>query len=76
MSAFSFSFCFDNSPHKWEMVKDDLSIDFRLKFNTCTELITIRHYNEESINQAISNSKVYLEQKTRKTIQFVLEANR
>ncbi|MDD2563533.1 MAG: aspartate kinase [Salinivirgaceae bacterium] len=76
MSALSFSFCFDQSPQIWDALKDALSNLFRLKFNTCTELITIRHYNEDAIERVTNNTKVFLEQKTRKTVQFVLEAKR
>ncbi len=72
MSALSYSVCFDNKPEIWEKVKTSLSELFRIKYNTAVELITIRHYNSSAIQNVTKNVKVFLEQKTRVTVQFVI----
>jgi len=72
MSALSYSVCFDNKPEIWDEVKDSLSELYRIKYNTAVELITIRHYNDDTIQNITKKGKVFLEQKTRVTIQFVI----
>ncbi len=74
MSALSYSVCFDNKPETWEQLKDALSKGFRMKYNTAVELVTIRHYDQPAIENVTRGTKVFLEQKTRVTVQFVLEA--
>jgi aspartate kinase len=73
MSALSYSICFDNKPEVWEPLKQSLSKVFSIKYNTAVELITIRHYDNNAIENVTKNAKVFLEQKTRVTVQFVLE---
>ncbi|HON17638.1 MAG TPA: aspartate kinase, partial [Salinivirgaceae bacterium] len=75
MSALSYSVCFDNKPEIWISLKNSLSKAFRLKYNENVELVTIRHYNDDSIAKIISNTKVFLEQRTRVTAQFVVSLN-
>ncbi len=72
MSALSYSVCFDNKPEVWLSLRNTLSKSFQLKYNDNVELITIRHYTPDSIDKVISNAKVYLEQRTRVTAQFVV----
>lgn len=72
MSALSYSVCFDNKPEIWDSLKKSLSELFKIKYNTAVELITIRHYNDRAIENVIKNVNVFLEQKTRVTVQFVV----
>jgi len=71
-SAVSFTICMDNKPNRFSNLLKDLEDDFMVKYNTNKKLITIRHYNQESINKVIGNQPVILEQKSRSTLQVVL----
>ena len=71
-SAVSFSVCFNDNPSKLETLMSDLEEKFYLRYNGNLQLITIRHYNDEIIAQHISNKKIFLEQKSRSTVQLLL----
>ena len=72
-SAVSFSVCFDSNVNKLEALLADLKNDFIVKYNKGLQLITIRHYNEEMINKLIKNRQVFLEQKSRSTVQLLIK---
>lgn len=71
-SAVSFSVCFNNNSNKLKSLLINLKDNFILKYNTDLQLITIRHYNESLINQHTSGKKVFLEQKSRITVQLLV----
>ncbi len=71
-SAISFSLCVDNKKHKVDKLIQELKKDFFVKYNDGLELITIRHYNEEIIKKMIANKKLLVEQRSRTTVQLVL----
>lgn len=70
-SALSFSLCLDHND-KIERLINGLAVDFNVKFNTGLELITIRHYTDESIAFALKNRNTLLEQRSRTTIQMLV----
>lgn len=72
-SALSFSVCIDNKPQRFQILKDCLSKNYNIKYNNKVELITIRHYNQESIQKALQERTPILEQKNRTTMQFIVE---
>lgn len=72
-SAISFSICIDNQPHKLQRLLSALSGDFRVKYNDNTELVTIRYYDQKTIDQLVNKRNVLLEQKSRLTIQMIVE---
>jgi len=72
-SALSFSICMDNKPHRFKALFDDLSQNYKVKYNKKMELITIRHYNSEAIEKAINRREIILEQKNRTTLQVVVK---
>lgn len=72
-SAISFSICIDNQPHKLQRLLSALSGDFRVKYNDNTELVTIRYYDQKTIDQLVNKRNVLLEQKSRLTIQLIVE---
>ncbi len=74
-SAVSFSVCFNEDLVKLEALITELKDDFSLKYNTGLQLITIRHYNDELINKLIGDKKVYLFQKSRVNVQFLVKNN-
>ncbi len=72
-SAISFSICIDNQPEKLNRLLSALSGDFRVKYNDNTELVTIRYYDQKTIDQLVNKRNVLLEQKSRLTIQMIVE---
>jgi aspartate kinase len=72
-SAVSFSVCFDNNANKLENLLTDLKNDFNVKYNEGLQLITIRHYTEKIINNLIKNKQIFLEQKSRSTVQLLIK---
>ncbi|MFH1120764.1 MAG: aspartate kinase [Bacteroidota bacterium] len=74
-SAISFSICIDENPGKLHRLITALSGDFRVKYNQGLELITIRHYNQRTIDKVVNQRKILLEQKSRLTVQLVVEGS-
>ena len=73
-SAISFSLCVDNSKNIDKLIKA-LKADYEVRYNDSLELITIRHYDTDSIKQMTEGRSILLEQKSRDTAQYVLECN-
>ncbi|OIN60035.1 aspartate kinase [Arsenicibacter rosenii] len=72
-TAISFSVAVDNHPEKIPALIDQLREDFRVSYNGGLELITIRYYNQETIDRVCVNKKVLLEQKSRYTVQLIVK---
>lgn len=72
-SAISFSVSVDDDEDKIENLINDLSVDFKVKYNQGMELVTIRYYNQETIDRVTVNKKVWLEVKSRNTCQMVMK---
>lgn len=72
-SAISFSVSVDDDEAKIEKLIKDLSEDFKVKYNKNMELVTIRYYNQETIDRVTVNKKVWLEVKSRNTCQMVMK---
>ena len=72
-SAISFSACCDKVEEiKLSALLKTLKADFRTLYNSNLNLITIRHYTQESIEKMITGRKILMEQKSRNTAQFVV----
>jgi len=73
-SAVTFSVCID-TPKGQEISElvDLLRKDFKVLYNQNLTLNTIRNYSDEDIKSMIGNKKVYVEQRSRNTVQFVTE---
>ena len=72
-SAISFSVCVDNSERKLSQLFDELGKNYKIRYNTGLELITIRHYDQETIDRVMEDGKsILLEMKSRLTAQFVV----
>ena len=74
-SAISFSLCVDNKNKNIDKLIEALKEDYEVRYNANLELITIRHYNSDSIKQMTEDRTILLEQKSRDTAQYVLECN-
>jgi aspartate kinase len=72
-SAISFSICIDDHPEKLKRLITALSGDFSVKYNTGLELITIRYYNKKIIDKIVGKRPIFLEQRSRLTVQLVVE---
>ncbi|MBK6964281.1 MAG: aspartate kinase [Bacteroidales bacterium] len=75
-SAISFSICIDDNPAKLHRVLTALGGDFSVKYNQGLELITIRYYNQKTIDKVVNKRKILLEQKSRLTVQLVVEGEK
>jgi aspartate kinase len=71
-SAVNFSALFDAQVFDEARVLDAFSRDYEVRYNTNLELLTIRHYNEEIINELTYQKEILLEQRTRETVRFVM----
>lgn len=71
-SAISFSISFDYDAKKLDKLMTDLSKDYKVKYNTGVELVTIRYYNQETIDRVTVNKNILLEVKSRNTCQVVM----
>ena len=72
-SAVSFSVCLDISDQKLQLLKDKLEDQFIIKYNKGLELVTIRHYDQATIDRVTINKEILMEQKTRQTVRIVMK---
>ena len=72
-SAISFSVCTDNDERKIPELIKSLQKKFRVLYNDPVELITIRYYNQATIDRVCIGKKVFLEHKSRYTVQLVVK---
>ena len=71
-SAISFSVCVDYNEKKINSLLNELKKDFKIRYNTGLELITIRHYDLATIDRIMEDRKtILLEMRSRLTAQFV-----
>ena len=70
-SAMTFSCCVDDDDQVESLIKD-ISSKYKVFYNTPLELYTIRHYNNDVINELTKGKELILEQRSRSTIQLVL----
>lgn len=74
-SALSFSVCFDKNDKLLQELIEALQQNYNVRYNDSLELITIRHYQADSLAKAIDISlyNVLIEQKSRITQQYLIE---
>lgn len=70
-SAISFSFCVDDDQRKVVPLLAFLNRDYETRYNEGLELITIRHYTNEAVDQMTKGKRVMMEVRSRSTVQFV-----
>ncbi len=71
-SAINFSVCTDNDKQKVEPLIEELQQQFKVLFNTGLELLTIRNYDQKTIEKLTENKVILMEQRSRNTIQIVM----
>ncbi|QKZ11557.1 aspartate kinase [Spirosoma sp. KUDC1026] len=70
-TAISFSVVVDNNPARIPALLKHLQESFRVNYNDGLELITIRYYDQSTIDRVLTEKKLLLEQKSRYTVQLV-----
>jgi aspartate kinase len=71
-SAVSFSVCFSENTAKLNSLLEELKKDFIIRYNQGLQLITIRFYTDEIIEKLTAGKKIFLEQKSRTTVQLLV----
>ena len=72
-SAISFSVSIDNDERKLPDLVKTLQKNYRVLYNDSLELITIRYYDQETIDRVCIDKKILLEVKSRNTVQLVVK---
>ncbi len=72
-SAISFSVSIDNDERKLPELIKILQKDYRVLYNENTELITIRYYDQATIDRVTIDKQILLEVKSRYTVQLVVK---
>jgi aspartate kinase len=72
-SALSFSILVDQKKVKRTQLLELFQKEYEVKYNEDLSLVTIRHYDEETINQVTQGKEVLLQQRTRHTARFILK---
>lgn len=70
-SALDFSILMDRSKINIDQVLELFNDTYSVKFNEGLTLITIRHYDQATIERVTENKEIILEQKTRQTARIV-----
>lgn len=70
--ALSLSLVFDLDQRKLDSFLESLLPKYKLLYNTGLELLTIRHYTQEAIEEHTLTRRIYVQQQSRKTARFVL----
>jgi aspartate kinase len=71
-TALSFSICVDWDERKIPELIKSLEDEFMVKYNRGLELVTIRHYDQQTIERVSVNKEILLEEKSRYTVQMVM----
>ncbi|MBL1279939.1 MAG: aspartate kinase [Fluviicola sp.] len=71
-SALSFSVLVDEEKVNLEQFLSLFSKNYHVKYNSGLELITIRHYNQETIDRLTLNKSIILQQLTRETARIIV----
>lgn len=72
-SAINFSVCADNYSRRVEPLINELKEKYKVLYNDGLELVTIRHYDDDTLKRVLENKGVLLEQKTRNTARYVMK---
>jgi aspartate kinase len=72
-SALSFSVCIDFYEERFKKLLKALTQDFNVKYNEGLTLITVRHYNNDWLNNLKAGKTILMEQLSRNTIQMLVK---
>jgi len=71
-SAISFQVCVDHDPQKIVPLLPELEEHFNIHVNEDLDLITVRHYNQATIERLLKGRELLVEQKNSHTIRLVV----
>ncbi len=71
-SAISFSICVNSDSKKILKTIKELRKNYKVLYNSKLSLITVRHYNDEVIEQITKNKQIFVEQKSRHTARIIV----
>ena len=72
-SALNFSVTVNNDEQKIPGLLENLKKDYKVWLNNGLELVTIRHYNSQTIERVTVGKEILVEQKSRHTARFVMK---
>mgnify|MGYP002345717052 CR=1 FL=1 len=72
-SALSFSILFDRSKTDPMKLVEKFKDQYSVRYNEGLELVTIRHYDQATIDRVTVDKRILLEQRTRQTIRMVMK---
>lgn len=70
-SAISMALCIDNTRYLGEIVEAFHAAGFSVKYNTDMELLTIRGYRKEHLQEFVEAERVYMTQRSRKVLRIL-----
>ncbi len=71
-SALKFLLCINNDKRKLPKIVDKLENDFKVTYETGLELITIRYFDQSTIDRVMINKELILEHRDKKNIQLIV----
>lgn len=72
-SALNFSFVLDQEKIDLRELFKLFEDQYKIRYSENLELVTIRHFNDETIRRVTKNKEIMLEQKTRQTIRILMK---
>jgi aspartate kinase len=72
-SALNFSILLDRNKVNPEQIIDLFKDTYEVRYNEGLELVTIRHYDDETLKRVTENKEILLQQKTRQTARLVMK---
>ena len=72
-SALQFSILLDEEKVNTQDILDMFSDTYQVKFNTGLELVTVRHYDQATLDRVTVDKDVLLQQKTRETARLIVK---
>jgi len=71
-SAISFSICIDTDTYKRGLLFEAMRGHYAIRYNEGLTLITVRHWDDQTLAQLTAGRDVLLEQKSRQTVRMVV----
>lgn len=71
-SALNFSVCVNMNEQKIPSLIESLQEEFSVRYNNDVELVTIRHYDEATIERVTLDKSILIDQRTRQTARMVI----
>ncbi|MBL7986317.1 MAG: aspartate kinase [Flavobacteriales bacterium] len=71
-SALAFSVAVDDTPRSRQLI-NELGADYEVRYNEGCELVTVRHFDEATLQRLTAGREVLIEQRSRVTARFVLK---